>query len=499
MKIGWGRREYSMNVPCNIPGQFHMRVCEGILDPLYITAMAVQGEDTVIFVSIDITSPSTELTSLITEKVRAKHPEIPEDAFVYNATHTHTAMQMFDGRTHTPDGFEVYPPAKTREHASDMGAEAVIEAYESMQDAGVAYGYGYAVVAHSRRVLYSIDMGEANPASGAPNGHAIMYGSTKKPEFEGYEAGADHFVNLLYTFDPNGKLTGIVINVPCPSQTTEMQTKLSADYWAEVRENVAKEFGPDVYVLPQCAAAGDLAPRILHYGRAQQRRMRLKYDLDYQLVSYFKDPESNLKKALGERRDIAERIVSAVKEVYGWAKNDIQKDVVVRHVRKELPVHRRTVSDEEAEWCRKNIEALKASIPDPSTMPEADYRVKVSQINSYINRNERAIERNRTEKPGAMANAISHIIRIGDVAFATNRFELYMDYMHQIQARSPFIQTFIIQLAGEGVGGYLPTERGKQNKGYSASIFCNSVGPEGGRDLVEGTLEALTELADPKE
>ena len=43
------------------------------------------------------------------------------------------------------------------------------------------------------------------------------------------------------------------------------------------------------------------------------------------------------------------------------------------------------------------------------------------------------------------------------------------------------------------------TERGKENKGYSASIFCNQVGPEGGRDLVEATLEALNDFADPKE
>ena len=44
MKIGWGRREYSMNVPVNICGQMYMRVCEGILDPLYMTAMVVEGE-----------------------------------------------------------------------------------------------------------------------------------------------------------------------------------------------------------------------------------------------------------------------------------------------------------------------------------------------------------------------------------------------------------------------------------------------------------------------
>jgi hypothetical protein len=91
-----------------------------------------------------------------------------------------------------------------------------------------------------------------------------------------------------------------------------------------------------------------------------------------------------------------------------------------------------------------------------------------------------------------------HVLRLGEVAFASNRFELYMDYMHRIQARSPFTQTFIIQLAGttSGEGGsYLATERGVWGRGYSASIYCNVVSPQGGQELVEATLAQLNRLA----
>jgi len=73
-------------------------------------------------------------------------------------------------------------------------------------------------------------------------------------------------------------------------------------------------------------------------------------------------------------------------------------------------------------------------------------------------------------------------------------YEMYQDYMHRIQARSPFLQTFVVQLASYEGGTYLPTERGVKNKGYSASIACNLVGFEGGQDLVEGTLRMLNEL-----
>jgi hypothetical protein len=69
--------------------------------------------------------------------------------------------------------------------------------------------------------------------------------------------------------------------------------------------------------------------------------------------------------------------------------------------------------------------------------------------------------------------------------------------MHRIQARSPFIQTFIVQLTGvpgpDG-GTYLATERGAWGKGYSASRYCNIVSPQGGQELVEATVRLLKTL-----
>ena len=73
---------------------------------------------------------------------------------------------------------------------------------------------------------------------------------------------------------------------------------------------------------------------------------------------------------------------------------------------------------------------------------------------------------------------------------------MFMDYMHRIQARSPFIQTFVVQLAGSEGANYLPTERAFANKGYSASLYDNPVSPKGGQQLVEETLKMLDELAD---
>ena len=85
-----------------------------------------------------------------------------------------------------------------------------------------------------------------------------------------------------------------------------------------------------------------------------------------------------------------------------------------------------------------------------------------------------------------------HVVRLGDVAIATNDFELYTDYGVAIQARSPATQTVVIQLAGGGT--YLPTERAVRGGGYGAIPQSNRVGPPGGQVLVDRTVELIQSL-----
>ena len=55
------------------------------------------------------------------------------------------------------------------------------------------------------------------------------------------------------------------------------------------------------------------------------------------------------------------------------------------------------------------------------------------------------------------------------------------------------IALWIVQLSG-GRGVYLPTQRGNANIVYSASMFCNPIGYQGGQELVEYTLGVLNEM-----
>ena len=497
VKIGWAKRDISTTEPVNINGQMYLRISRGIQDPLMVTALCVdggEGQDTVVFVSCDVTSIIPKVQETVEKKLAERAPHIPASHVVLNATHTHTSSATFDTADKSPDGKPIYPGAKYREFFTDQIVEAVMEAWDTRKEGGIAFGYGYAVVAHSRRTVYFEPQVSTDPLSSAPNGHGVMYGSTNKETFSHYEAGADHFLNAMFTVDENKKLTGIVINVPCPSQVTEVYDMLTADYWNEVREQVAKTFGGDVFVLPQCAAAGDLSPRILHYGKAQKRRMKLKYGLEYNAVWGAPDyREERHKKDMAERYDIAERIITAVKDIHSWAMKDIYTDIPVRHVAEAVPLTRRVITEAEKEKCEADIRMVD-DLQTPEGLTDEQYRMFETRRQSVRNRNVRALEKYETLKTEPKRAVCLHVTQIGPVAFAFNPFELYQDFMHRIQARSPFLQTFVVQLAGGSGSSYLPTTRGVENKGYSASIFCNAFGPEGGQELVEYTLEKLSEM-----
>jgi hypothetical protein len=69
---------------------------------------------------------------------------------------------------------------------------------------------------------------------------------------------------------------------------------------------------------------------------------------------------------------------------------------------------------------------------------------------------------------------------------------LFTDYGIQIQAQSKALQTLVIQLAGPGT--YLPTEKAVGGGGYSAVCQSNLVGPDGGKILVQETLELINSM-----
>ncbi len=502
IKIGWASRDVTTDKPIPIIGQAHLRISEGVIDPVTVTSLVIDGgDDCAVFVSLDLEGIYCGLVDEVREKAHAARPEIPKEKILLNATHAHTGAghgsYAFNFKASDAPEDEVplsgdYPIASSdeyREWLSTRIGEMIAEAWDKRAEAGFAYGYGYAVVGHSRRVCYFDDVslrGDADRTNTyAVNGHAVMYGNTNDDNFSHYEAGADHFINILYTFDASDRLTGAVINVPCPSQNSEHEWKLSADYWNDVRVALRKKYG-DIFILPQCAAAGDLSPRILHYKQAQDRRFRLKYGVE---------PNSH-DTELSARKDIAERISAAFDEVLSWAKKDIRTEAKLIHCVSTVPLSKYVITEADRAAAEEGLAATRAQPYVTTDDPKADL-IRNTTICSNRRRYVSVLRRYEAQKTERRFTMEMHAIRLGDIAFATNGFELYMDFQHRIQARSPFEQTFIVQLTGQpGAGGesYLCTRRALEGRGYSAIVYSIVVSPEGGQELVNETVRQLKEL-----
>lgn len=501
IRIGWSSRDVSTQKALNLPGQFHMRIAKGSLDPLTVTCLVIEsGEDIALFVSGDFIDIRCHLLDEVREIISRERNQIPVEKILMNATHTHTgashlngigSISINPGDPFPMDGIRIDSAEAYRHELARKIADCVIEAYETRSAGGFAYGYGFAVVGFQRRVAYFDDVSLRPDAlknsTHGVNGKVKMYGNTADDNFSHYEAGADPFVNLLFTFDEKDNLTGAVINVPCPSQCSEMEEYYSADYWNEIRQRIRKKYG-NIYILPQCAAAGDMAPRQLHYKEAKSRRYRLKYG---EIDSLAKNKER-----LIDRFEIAERVGDAFDEVYAWAKKEILRKSPLSHRILNLSLPRRPIPESAY---KEALEGLDNSLKTPfftEGTPEENFKEN-SKLMSVRGRYRKIIHKYENYQKDPFLPMEAHVITLGPVAFASNQFELFQDYQHRLQARSPFVQTFVVQLAAQpnrDNGSYLPTERAVEGRGFGASIYDNLVTPEAGQIIVNETIIALNEM-----
>jgi hypothetical protein len=471
LKIGWAQADITPPEPVIIAGQFHARVSEGVIDPITATVLALEGDvDHVVFVSCDVVSIPDALRDAVRGKLRGAVGLDPRKVILH-ATHSHTAP-LYDGGRIVP-GLEL----RTMETAalvaftSDLIAQAVTRAWAERKPGGIAYGMSQAVVGRNRR---SVDR----------SGKSTMYGDVARADFSHIEGFEDHDVSFLATYDPEGALTGLVVNVACPAQADESLFSLTADFWHDTRLELRRRHGAKLFVAAQCSTAGDIAPHFVRNSSYDHRASKRMLDLKKRSV----------------RAEIAHRIANAADEVLPVIKGTVERSPKLLH-RVEtlaLPMNKLTEADiadarKEAGLWRGRYETEKAKIDaQPAAARAGRWYVAVTGAYGRMRWNERVLERFDAQKNGPQSQTIEiHVLRIGDVAVATNPFEYYLDYGIQIKARSPAPQTFLVQLAGAGT--YVPSPRSTLGGGYGSLPASNPVGAEGGGVLRDRTVELLRE------
>jgi hypothetical protein len=364
-----------------------------------------------------------------------------------NATHTHTGPVTGESWYEvTEEG--VMKPQEYVDFLMIRLAEAVNEAWRARRPGGVNWGLGYATVGFNRRMVYA-------------DGSTAMYGRNDVPEFRNVEGYEDSAVETLFFWNQDRKLTGVAVNVPCPSQVVEGESYVSSDFWGDVRTVLRERLSSDLHVLAWTGASGDLSPhpRIRSAADARMRKLRGN---------------------VSETRTIALRIADAVQYAYGAVQNEVATLLPFAHHVEDLRLPARKISEKEYLSAKSARDRIADKPPETRNRDEF---ARMRWHQEVVDRFERAAE-------FATLPMELHVLRLGDVAIATNPFELFLDYGIQMKTRSAALQTFVVQLAGSD-GGYLPTEKAVAGGGYSAVAESGVVGPEGGRILVERTLQVI--------
>jgi hypothetical protein len=477
LRIGWASGDITPPRPCSLHGQFYLRVSQGTMDPLTVTALALEsaggrhGDSTVasgkqgaqaILVSCDLVGVWASVHQRIREEVRRRLSDFDADLFFAGATHTHA------GPTLEKNWYEPQPPpVMTEDEAAQWfivrTADAIEEAWKNRAPGGVSRAYGQAVVGHNRRAVYR-------------DGATRMYGVTRDAQFECFEGYEDHGLDLLCTFDPKGQLTGVLVNLACPSQLSEHELKFTADYWHDTRVELRRRLGEGLFVLPQCGPAGDQSPHLL-----------IRKDLEAQMWQ---------RRGVTQRQEVARRIGQGVEDALALSRADIRGDLVLRHRTERMNLPVRMVTPQECDQARAEIARFGAvpKIATPSqTGGGSPYEDAVKIRYALVGRAERTLARFEEQKRSPTLPVELHVLRLGDAAFATNPFECFLDFGLRIKARSAAAQTFCVQLAA-GYQGYLPTARAMKGGHYGAEVASNQVGPEGGQMMVDRTVELIEEL-----
>jgi len=455
--------------------------------------MAVEADgDCMIMVSCDLTSIEQFVLDKTREKFSKMCPNVDPKKVMLAATHTHTSHTLgdpsSDGVTFsnikslmneylpeenqyedlvTPDE-SVITPIEATEFVTDKIASAAIKAWKNRQEAYYTNEFGRAAVGMCRRVHYD-------------DGTSQMWGDTNTANFVELEGGNDSGIELIYTFDKNKKLTGVVANIACPAQILEQRSFISGDYWGRTKNILREKLGENIFLLGLCGAAGDQCPRDL------VRWVDPETPIDDPNV---KRPNPIERKADPSMYDISgcnrvgKRIANEIISVYEEITELKDEAVLIHKVGTlDLPLRKATMAEYN------------------HAVREIEYYVQHNKDKGAFNFEDKAklhvhlgtILRYREQQFSEIYPIEHHIVRFGDISLTTSPFELFLDFGNRIKARSKAAQTFIVQLSC-GNSGYLPTEKAEKAGHYSAYISSGHVGHEGGDLYVRRSIAEINKM-----
>ena len=204
--------------------------------------------------------------------------------------------------------------------------------------------------------------------------------------------------------------------------------------------------------------------------------------LNYAHFRHLKGPKGNYQRCRFLAEDLAGRVKNSLAQVT-W-KDYAELDVRFR----EPDIAWRAIEPELIEWA-KDVEARAPRLPEGNLPIAARWPTTKEYVAPLSYAGRLQILAQATEP----AKVPLQVVRIGDICIGTTPCETYTEVGQAFQRRSPFAQTFMVQLNHAYIG-YLPTPRHFELGGYSTWPGTNCLEPQASERIVDYLLEMANEL-----
>lgn len=384
MKCGFYEKEITPPLGISVPGYFCPRPAFDVWDKLYAKAAVFTGSNgTVAVLILDAVQVKEEFCAKVTARI-VEMTDIPADAIVIAATHTHYGVPFGDSVAESGPYINE-PDNDYLKVLERLAADTVILAWKHQEECTLEYATGWEnTVAFVRDYVLK-------------DGRVVTNPSTRNTQqiLRSY-SDIDPETPVLLAKNAEGKLLGCLFTHTC-HQDTVGSWVISGDYSSEVSRQLKAAYGQDFVSVYMAGCCGD----INHY-----------------------DPIGGTKRTYIE---IGQKVAKAVKAAIDGKPVPVAGDQVA-FLRRDVPIFRRKATEEQMEESRKVL------AKDPDAKMDPGWAISII---GYEARN----------LPDEVPQPVQ-ILRIGEVWFFALPGEVYHVYGQQIRAAVPGEKWLITELNG---------------------------------------------------
>lgn len=435
LEIGYGRVDITPDYPVAMAGSAASRISEGVMDPLYVTFIALrQGERTLLLATMDLVGMYEEYANALRTRISTE-TGIAEEYVILNSTHTHSSVAC---RNTKSEGALRY-----REDLQNWASAAAKAALEDLSPAHTLYGSiqtsGMTWVRH-----YKMADGTFAGAN---------YGSFKSG-IVGHASEADGEMQLIrFVRSEEGKKDVVLMNFPAHATINQNSLLLSADFPGPAREYVAEK--TDTLVAYFIAGGGDQVP----VSRVEEER----FSTDS--VVYGQEIGRIAVECLENMKDAGSNELRFSKRTFVGRSNKADLD----RLDEALAV--------QAIWEQVGGRGTKEG---RAAAKEHGFS-SVYEVTAILNRRHFPETRSLEMKT----------IAVGDASFIVAPYEMFGSSAKQIKENSPYGMTFVISCSQNHIG-YMPSALGWRLRCYEAQI--TRYAPGTAEQLTEEYVDLLKEM-----